>query len=49
MAKLSSSRFQSFFWATISFILWQWLNKIHCSKPSVSRAYETYRNRLSHC
>jgi len=46
---LSFSRFQSSFWATISFIMWQWLSKIYCNKPSVSRAYETYRNILSHC
>ena len=35
MASLFSSRFQNSFWATISFILWQWLSKIHCNKPSV--------------
>ena len=49
MANLPSSRFQISFWATISFILWQWLSKIHCSKSSVLRAYKTYRNRLSCC
>jgi len=29
MTSLSSSRFQSPFWVVISFILWQWFNKIH--------------------
>ena len=36
MANLSSLKFQSSFWATISFILWQWLSKTHCSKSSTS-------------
>ena len=49
VASLSSSRFQSSFWATISFILWQWFSKIYCSKSSVSWAHQTYKNRLSHC
>ena len=47
ITNLSSSRFQSSFWATISFILWQLLSKIHCNKSNVSRAYKTYKNRLS--
>ena len=47
MANLSFSRFQSSFWATTSFILWQWLSKIHCGKSSISWAYKTYKNRLS--
>jgi len=39
MASLSFSRFESSFWATLFFILWQWLNKIHCSKSSVLWLY----------
>jgi len=39
MTSLSSSRFESSFWATISFILWQWLSKIYCSKSSISWAH----------
>jgi len=49
MTSLSSSRFESSFWATISFTLWQWLSKIYCNKSSVSWAHQTYRNRQSHC